>query len=248
MSGFEVIVLGTGDAFSEERTPTALLLLCDGFSLAIDCPDSYRRVLKEAGGKAGRELLLERIDHFLLTHVHGDHVNGIEGVAFYKHLVEGKRLNLIASPEVGDGLWEQRLRASMGTLWNGERLVEKRPEHYFAYQRLSWSETTSVGPFTIRAYRTRHHVPTSAVLVEAAGRVLGYSSDTAFDSHLLSFLAPAQLILHETNLGPAHTPLPELAALSPELRSRMRLVHYPDGLEEAEGPISFAHQGDVFSP
>ena len=42
MSDFEAVVLGVGDTFSERHHTTALLLVCDGFHLAIDCPDSYR--------------------------------------------------------------------------------------------------------------------------------------------------------------------------------------------------------------
>ena len=41
MSSFEVVVLGVGDTFSERHRPSALLLACDGFQLAIDCPDMY---------------------------------------------------------------------------------------------------------------------------------------------------------------------------------------------------------------
>lgn len=248
MPSFEVIILGTGDAFSEERTPTALLLVCDRFFLAVDCPDSYRKVLRETASKAGRALPLESIDHLLLTHVHGDHMNGVEGVAFYKRLVEGKPLNLVASAEVRSVIWEQRLRASMGTLWDGAVLQEKSFDDYFVFQPLSGSEPTVVGPFRIRARRTRHHVPTSALLIEAGGRVLGYSSDAAFDPELIDFLAPAHLILHETNLGPAHSPLSDLATLPTQIRRRMRLVHYPDGLENFECPAPLARQADVLHP
>src|SRR5688572_10582686 len=130
MSEFEIVVLGVGDTFSEKHHSTAILLICDGFQLAIDCPDMYRAVLRDASERSGRPLPFSDIDHVLITHVHGDHVNGLEGVGFYP---------------------------------------------------LSWTSSIEIGPFKIRARRTIHHVPTSALLVEAAGRKLGWSSDTAFD-------------------------------------------------------------------
>ena len=77
MSELEVVVLGVGDTFSEHHHSTALLLECAGFRLAIDCPDQYRSVLKAAAEKSGRALSLSDIDHVLITHVHGDHMNGL---------------------------------------------------------------------------------------------------------------------------------------------------------------------------
>ncbi len=63
MSKFEVIALVVGDTFSEKHHSTALLLVCDGFSLAIDCPDMYRSVLRSATESSGRPLSLSDIDH-----------------------------------------------------------------------------------------------------------------------------------------------------------------------------------------
>ena len=57
--------------------------------------------------------------------------------------------------------------------------------------------------------------------VRAAGRCLGYSADTAFDPALLSWLSEADLIVHETNLGPIHTPYEKLASLPSDLRGKM---------------------------
>ena len=248
MSDFEVIVLGVGDTFSENHHSTAVLLVCDGFHLAIDCPDMYRGVLKAAATRAGRPLSLADIDHILITHVHGDHMNGLEGAAFFKHFAEGKRVRLVTSPEVRAVIWDERLTASMSALWDGQRFQQLGFDDYFDHVPLSWSGDTVVGPFRIRARRTVHHVPTSALLIEAGGRTLGYSSDTAFDPELLAFLEPADLIIHETNYGPAHTPYAALAALPAELRARMRLVHYPDGFDVAASTITALREGDVLRP
>jgi ribonuclease BN (tRNA processing enzyme) len=140
MSRLEVVVVGVGDSFSEEHHSTALLLVWDGFHLAVDCPDMYRSALRSAAERSGR------------------------------------------------------------------------------------------------------------MLIEAAGRTLGYSSDTAFDPALIAFLEPADLIIHETNLGPAHTPYTALAALPAELRARMRLIHYPDGFDIAASTIAALREGEVLHP
>jgi len=242
---FEVVALGVGDTFSDRHHTSALLLTCDGASLAVDCPDTYRAVLRDAAETSGRRLSLDDIDDVLITHVHGDHMNGLEGVAFYKLFAQRRRVRLIASREVREVIWDQRLVASMGVLWDGVDFHGKAFADYFDYVPLSWSDETVVGPFRIRARQTRHHVPTSAILVEAGGRTLGYSSDTAFDPSLIEFLSAADLVIHETNFGPAHTPYHQLAALPAELRARMRLIHYPDSFDLTTSAITPLREGDV---
>ena len=234
---FEVMAVGVGDTFSARNHTTALVLTCDGFQLAIDCPDTYRRVLQDAANRSGRGLELEDIDHLLITHVHGDHMNGLEGVAFYKHFVEGKRVKLLTTPEVSDVIWRERLRVSMGQLWSGEKFRTLEREDYFEDLALNWSKPVEVGPFRIETYRTVHHVPTCAVRIQAGSQILGYSSDTAFDPGLIEFLSTADLIIHETNFGPAHTPYERLAELPEKLRKKMRIIHYPDFLDLEESVI-----------
>jgi len=248
MSDFEVVVLGVGDTFSDRHHSTALLLTCDGFHVAIDCPDMYRSVLRDAAERSGRALAIADIDHVLITHVHGDHMNGLEGFAFYKRFVEGKRVRLVTSPEVRAAIWDERLKAPMSALWDGARFQTLGFDDYFEHVPLDWASPITVGPFSIRARRTIHHVPTSALLVEAAGRTLGYSSDTAFDPELIEFLSPADLIIHETNFGPAHTPYAALAGLPADLRARMRLIHYSDLFDDSSSAIAVVREGEVLHP
>jgi ribonuclease BN (tRNA processing enzyme) len=242
---FEVVALGVGDTFSEIHSTAALLLEHDGFRLAVDCPDRYRGVLAHAGRRASRSLALESVDDVFITHVHGDHMNGLEGVAFYKRFAEGKRVRLHTTSEVRTVLWDQRLRAPMETLWNGTSYQTLGFDDYFDFSPSPWDRPFSIGPFEITLRRTQHHVPTAAMLVRAGGRTFGYSSDTAFDPELIAFLSTADVIVHETNLGPAHTPYAELLTVPSEIRSRMRLIHYPDLFDAATSEIPCLSEGDL---
>lgn len=242
---FEIVVLGAGDAFTAAHRNTSFLLDAGGRRLAVDCPDSYRRILAEASAASGRDLRVEDVGDLLLTHVHGDHVNGLEAVGFWKALVEKKRLTLWTTPEVIDVLWERRLRAAMEQLWDGSQFRRLSFEDYFDARPLSWDSPTAIGPFEVRIRRGVHHVPTAALRVSAGGRTWGYSCDTAWDPGLVEWLGEADLIFHETNLGPAHTPWERLAALPADLKRRMRLVHYPDGFDDAKVGIRTAREGDV---
>jgi ribonuclease BN (tRNA processing enzyme) len=244
----KLYVLGVGDTFSEKHVTHSLLLEHDGFRLAIDCPDSYRRVLAQARSKANDSSVTETLDLFkiddvLITHVHGDHMNGLEGVGYFKHFAQKKACNLHTLAAVKEGLWEGRLGLPMGQLWNGTEFRKLSFADYFAWNELPEGGATSVGPFTISTRRTKHHVPTSALFVECAGATIGISSDTAFDRDLIDWLARADLVIHETNHGPAHTAYADLLTLDPAIKQKMRVIHYPD--EFAGGEIAHVVEGEV---
>ncbi len=246
--GFELIVLGVGDAFSQCRYPAALLLSCEGYLLAIDCPDRYRAVLHDASKRSGRSLDLARIDDFLITHVHGDHMSGIEMIGFYKRFVEGgERIRLHTTEEVREVIWDERLKGSMGVLSDGRETRQMVFEDFFDYRPLDWQGNNRVGPFSLNIRRTKHHVPTTALMIEASGRKLGYSCDTAFDPELIAFLEPADLIVHETNFGPCHTDIEQLNGLSTALRRKMRLIHYPDEFERDCSDIVPLDEGEIIT-
>jgi ribonuclease BN (tRNA processing enzyme) len=245
----KLYVLGVGDTFTEKHVTHALLVEADGFRLAIDCPDSYRRVLRAARDTAGpahaRSLDLFGIDDVLVTHVHGDHMNGLEGVGYFKHFAQKKPLNLHTIAPVKDALWQHRLVASMGTLWDGKDFATKSFDDYFAWNEVALENSTTIGPFTIRARTTKHHVPTSALFIEHGGRSIGISSDTAFDPDLIAFLAPADLIVHETNHGPAHTAYADLLTVDESVKKKMRLIHYPDEFDVQGSAIAALTEGQV---
>lgn len=244
MNDFSITALGVGDTFSARHFPTSLLLSASGFNLAIDCPDSYRRALSAARKVSASVPDLNEIDHVLITHVHGDHMNGLEGVAFFKRFVERKRVELSTCVEVREVIWEQRLRAPMEQLYDGAQFRTLGFDDYFTHHALPWHEAVSLGPFRIRARRTLHHVPTTALLIEAHGKVLGYSSDTAFDPELIAFLEPADLIIHETNYGPAHTPFASLCGLPEALKRKLRVIHYPDEFDAGDSGIRQVTEGE----
>ncbi len=62
---------------------------------------------------------------------------------------------------------------------------------------------------------------------------------------LIEWLAPSDLVVHETNLG-IHTPIGSLVGLVPALRARMKLIHYPDFHDVDASPIGCAREGDRY--
>jgi ribonuclease BN (tRNA processing enzyme) len=248
---FELMMNGVGDAFSRIHWGTSFLLRREGFVLAVDCPDSYRRALLDnAFPKAdGEPIDVGDIDAMWLTHLHGDHVNGLEMAACFKRFAFGAPLTLYTSPEAARDLWPRRLQASLGVLYDGTDWVEQRREDFLDVHVVGWGEPVEIGPFTVTTRPTVHHLAATAMRITDGESTLAYSCDTAFDPELIAWLAPgADLILHETSMGPAHTPIEELAGLDAELRERMLVAHYPDAFAGSQiDGLTLAEQGAIYT-
>lgn len=247
MTALRFIPIGVGDAFSSRSYSSSIALGCGDAWLLIDCPHPIRKVLGEAGAAAGIPLDVGRFEAVVLTHLHADHASGLEDFGYFSHFVLGRRARLLCHPSVSKRLWEGHLAAGM------ERLIEKEGagvsrkglDDFFVVEDLSLTAAAELGPFSIEARMTVHHIPTTALRIRAGGRVLGFSADTAFDEGLIDWLAEADLVIHETNYG-AHTPYEKLAALPADVRAKMRLIHYPDDFDLAASVIEPLRPGRIY--
>jgi ribonuclease BN (tRNA processing enzyme) len=241
-------VAGVGDAFSARYYSSCLAVEADGSWLLIDCAHPIRKVLREASSSVGVAFDLDRVAGVALTHLHADHCSGLEMLGFYSRFVLNRRACLLAHPLVSARLWDAHLAGGMETALQerGQPPVVRRFEDFFELVPLSESKAVTFGPFSIVCRQTVHTVPTTALLVRAGGRCLGYSADTAFDPGLIDWLAGADLIVHETNPGLLHTPYEDLAALPQALRAKMRLIHYPDNFDVDQSVIEPLHQGRLY--
>jgi phosphoribosyl 1,2-cyclic phosphodiesterase len=245
------IPLGVGDAFSALYYSSSLLVIATEDSrehrLLIDFPDPLRKVLREATTATGLDLSIETIHTALLTHLHGDHVNGLECFGFYKRFVEGSRPLLAVAEPVLAELWDGRLCAAMRQLKTPNGTTHALAlDDYFDIQTLTQAASNRIGPFHIEIRPTLHHIPCFALRITASGRTLAYSCDTAFDPGLIEWLeAGSDLIVHETNLG-MHTPYESLVALPEKIRQRMRLIHYHDQFDAERSAIECLRQGRIY--
>ncbi|MHC4504935.1 MAG: MBL fold metallo-hydrolase, partial [Planctomycetota bacterium] len=111
-----VLILGVGDAFTRLHYGSSAVIEGPGGFVLLDCPDLIHRALFEAASRAGWFVDASSIDDILLTHLHGDHCNGLESFGFARGLVNPSS---VAGPGTQPRIHTSRVAA--GRLW--ERLA-----------------------------------------------------------------------------------------------------------------------------
>ncbi len=157
------------------------------------------------------------------------------------------RPNVYSHRLVHRGVWSV-LEEPMGMLANPETLERHKleAEDYYNPIGLDGESPNKVNNLEVEVVLTIHHIPTTALRFHYDGRCfLSYSSDTNFNPGLIRWLAEADTIIHETNLG-IHTPYEKLLTLPKEIKDKMYLIHYPDSFDTKRSEIRCLEQGKVY--
>jgi ribonuclease BN (tRNA processing enzyme) len=245
------LVLGVGDAFTRKHFGASAVVEGPEGLVLIDCPDLIHRALADAGKVSGWDIGASDIHDIIITHLHGDHCNGLESFGFYRW-VERMRLNrgfdrgrvprIHCWAPVAARLWE-RLAPAMDMVDAAGR--NSTTADYFDVRTLDPGVPATIAGLTIRCRPTRHPVPTIGVIISDSRATLGWSGDTAFDPGHIAWLSSADLIVHESNEPPAHTPLADLEALPADLKRKMRLIHLADDTDTSNVSIRPLREGEI---
>jgi ribonuclease BN (tRNA processing enzyme) len=264
---FQVQILGVGDYFTEVHNHTSFVITANGSFTLVECPGGLRRMLHEANRIADMGVRLEAIRHVVVTHLHGDHSNGLEGLAFFKKFFQaGERPYVYSTREVLKDLWPQKLKASLKHLYTGppERIgtlsvgqmrkacQRADLEDYFIPVSLEFNHINRVNNLEVEIHAVKHHVPTFGLRAMFEGKALGYSSDTFFDLDLIDFLRDCDMIIHECDFQRSaqnqgiHTHYRELVSLPEPIKKKLYLIHYPDTASQQDSELKLLEQGRVY--
>ncbi|MSR70066.1 MAG: ribonuclease Z [Phycisphaerales bacterium] len=236
------VIIGTGSALSERSYGSSAAIVTEHGLILIDCPDAILRAMRDASKTSGIPLDAMRITDILVTHLHGDHVNGLETIG-WKHWIA--RQTAPAAPPrihtievVARRLWE-RLAPSMDQ--NGSAKLED----YFSVNVLEPGTTTLISDLAVEVRPTEHLIPCCGFRISRGGATLGWSGDTRFDPSHIDWLSTADVIVHETTESRVHTPIACLNALDPAVRAKMRLIHMDDAFDQTSTDIAVLTDGQV---
>ena len=243
-----VLILGVGDAFTAQSFGSSAVIEGPrGFTL-IDCPDLIHRALRTSSERARWTIDATMIDDVLLTHLHGDHCNGLESFGFArmirrKEIDPGAAIPRVHTSRLSASMLWERLRPAMGIDREGK--PTRKLDDIFDVHALDPARPATVAGLTIHCRFTQHPIPCIGLKISDGHKTLGWSGDTPFEQAHIDWLSNADVIVHECNFPPAHTPIEKLNEQPAELRRKMRLIHLPDDFDASTTDIAILQEGDV---
>ncbi len=189
-------VLGVYSPFPPAGTGSCpgYLVEHEGTSLLLDCGSGVVKGLRKLQP-------VPRLAGVVISHLHGDHMSDL---LVLKYLADahgpayGWRLPLpVYAPPTPAGEFSA-LSFRQATLAHG----------------VDAGQQLEIGPFHLRFRRTVHPIETYAVRIEAGGRTLTYSADTAYDEGVVALAADSDLFLCEATFRTGQAPYPNLVHMT----------------------------------
>lgn len=236
-------MIGTGSAFAKKFDNNNALIEADGYKLLLDCGITLPGALHR------RELSFGELDAVLISHIHADHVGGLEELAFQMMFVHGRKPVLYIAADLAEPLWEHTLR---GGLTQGSLT---RLEDFFDVRPLQPDAETEIHPgIRVKPIRTEHIEGKNSYSFLFNGNFF-YSADMRFDASLLERLTASGVdtVFHDCQLyspGAVHASLDELLTLPAALQRKVWLMHYGDTMEDfigKTGEMRFVEQGKRYT-
>jgi ribonuclease BN (tRNA processing enzyme) len=232
----DLTFLGTGSAFAKNfGNNSAVLTVTNGEvkkNMMIDCGRTTPDDLFKS------EFSWSDIDAIFITHLHGDHVYGLEEAGFFGRYVLKKKPHLIfPHVDLKNDLWNKVLK---GTMVEGELDRQMKFDDYFTYEIVNdRDQYFFFNDCMISVYSTEH-IPKkkSYGLIISEHDYIVYTSDSLFNEEFIKMAVKdgAQAIFHDCQMfdydGKVHASLEELKSLPNKYKRNIFIMHYGDDLEE----------------
>lgn len=234
----ELIALGTGSAFTlpavtgeHQNYQSNFLLEHKGKRLLIDAGGDIRFSLKETTG-----LTMNWIEELYISHCHGDHIGGLEGIALSTFFApKAPKPILHINKSLIDFLWGS-LKAGLSTveaqIVNLDTFFDVRPiERNGSFE---WEGADFQLVQTMHVYDGYSHMFSYGLMIEYNDKKIFLTTDTQFCPNQIDvFYDMADLIIHDCETSPywsrVHAHYDQLKDLPEETKAKMFLHHYNPG-------------------
>lgn len=235
----DFIIIGCGHSESFDHFNNNALLRTPRGNLLIDAGYTIKPALHAQG------LTIKDINAVFITHVHGDHVFGLERLAYESLFRYGTRIDLYYHESLYNELWHQTLKGSMGRHGDGEADLSD----YFNLHPID-SLHCEIYSMQFQLFQNAHTPGKPSFGININDYVF-YSGDTTAIADIIkkqSFVVG----FHDVTLSefnPVHASIDSLIEQYPEdIRKKLYLMsyedHWPDYLQKVEANFrGFARQG-----
>lgn len=250
----KLLFLGSGSAFTVNGSNyhSNMLLVDDaGAKLLIDCGSDARLALAELG------LTYKDIQAVYVSHLHADHVGGLEWLGFSSYFDPNcEKPHLYCHHSLKAPLWENVLSGGMSSLQSHMADLST----YFKVHTINDNEAFFWNTVSLKTVQTLHVMngfkilPSFGLVFTVNNTKALITTDTQFaPTQLGEFYEWADIIFQDCEtsktMSGVHANYTELLTLTPEIRRKMWLYHYnPGPLPNAkkDGFCGFVVKGQVF--
>jgi len=235
--------IGTGSSECCNFYNTNLLVQYEEKRLLIDCGWTAKQALGDLN------LSITDIDAIYITHVHGDHVFGLERFGFEGRYVHNcHRIKLYVPKSVFPLLWDETLKGSMGYSSDGENTLEDFFDVELVEDKFTWQG------LSFQLFATPHTKGKPSFGLRLPHRFT-FTSDSNVIGGFAQLVEDDAYIFHDAysagDFHPAHATLQEMRdAYQTGLLKRIHLVHYDDAIATRGMELcdfaGWVEQGKVF--
>ncbi len=245
--------LGSGSAFTPltENFQSNMIIKSANKYLLIDCGSDARHSVAAVG------LTHQDIDSVYISHLHADHVGGLEWLAFTNRFGRSpKKTKLYTHPSLVDRLWNNVLSGGLQSI-EGNRpacLADFYQIMPIKEDTFIWEDIVFKLIKTVHTCNGSELSPSYGLYITTAKKSIFITTDTRFEpTHYDDYFLKADLIFHDCDTAsypsPVHAHFSELIKLPSSIKSKMWLYHYSSskGIDPtAFGFLGFVKRGQEF--
>lgn len=174
---FEVTILGSGAALpTSNRNPTAQYVQCNDRHILIDCGEGTQVQLRK------NHVHIQKINHILISHLHGDHFFGLVGLLSSLHLLGRDKGLTVYGPEELEQIIRLQLEVGGAKLgFDLHFIALNGKEHRLLYE----DKIIEIWTFPLS-----HRIPTNGFLIKEKERERRLNADRFEETGLSLTLIP----------------------------------------------------------